>query len=241
MRSSISRRQSTIGLVGKVTFWRLDFCWLDLLTFCKLDFLQIRFGDILQIRFGWKLFLRKIIRTLMQSRSVVSPDSVRNGECSPSPSGAVSRDLGGSSRELGGSSREVGASSSQEGSDLKSFSSSSDARSRERWRSMARRGSFAEGNHQDILGQESWFNISWGRISGSGSGYPGTGARISFNDNILSGQNGSGAKRKSERKGSSSAGEIHWHSKIWNLADARFILSRRMKASRREVHILCAI
>ena len=146
MRSSISRRQSTIGLVGKVTFWRLDFCWLDLLTFCKLDFLQIRFGDILQIRFGWKLFLRKIIRTLLQSRSVVSPDSVRNGECSPSPSGAVSRDLGGSSRELGGSSREVGASSSQEGSDLKSFSSSSDARSRERWRSMARRGSAAEGH-----------------------------------------------------------------------------------------------
>ena len=50
--------------------------------------------------------------------------------------------------------------------------------------------------------------ISWDRISGSG--YPVAGTRIPFthNDNLLSGQNGSGAKRKSERKGSSSAGEI---------------------------------
>ena len=218
MRSSISRRQSTIGLVGKVTFWRLDFCWLDLLTFCKLDFLQIRFGDILQIRFGWKLFLRKIMRTLLQSRSVVSPDSVRNGECSPSPSGAVSRDLGGSSRELGGSSREVGASSSQEGSDLKSFSSSSDARSRERWRSMARRGSFAEGNHQDILGQESWFNISWGRISGSGSGYPGTGARIPFMTIFCQVRTGLG--RRENQNGRGQARRVRfilfprWHSNV---------------------------
>ena len=165
--------------------------------------------------------MRKIIRTLLQSRSVVSPDSVRNGECSPSPSGAVSRDLGGSSRDLGGSSREVGASSSLEGSDLKSFSSSSDARSRERWRSMARRGSFAEGNHQDILGRSSY----------------------SIHDNLLSGQNGSGAKRKSERKGSSSAGEIHTFSslafKCIKSGIRKIHTFQRMKASRRENHIYC--
>merc|ERR1711974_464116 len=96
MRSSINRRQSTIGLVGK-------------------------------------------------SQSVVSP--VRNDEGSPSPGGASSTPV----RSL-------------EGSDLKSYSNS-DTRSRERWRSMARRGSVAEGQ--------------------SGC---------------------SGAKRKSERKGSGSAG-----------------------------------
>ena len=116
----------------------------------------------------------------MQNPSFDSP--VRNGEGSPSPGGAASRDLGGSSREagatlrnLGGSSREVGGSSreagatsrnlggssrevggsfrevgassspirSLDGSDQKS--SNSDARSRERWRSVARRGSLAEG------------------------------------------------------------------------------------------------
>jgi len=100
MRSSINRRQSTIGLVGKST-------------------------------------------------SVGSP--ARNGDGSPSPGGA-------SSREVGGSSKEVAGFRSLDGT------SSSDARSRERWRSMARRGSAAEG------------------------------------------QSGSGAKRKSERKGSGSAG-----------------------------------
>ena len=91
---------------------------------------------------------------VLQSQSVVSP--VRNDEGSPSPGGASSRDLGGSSRDLGGSSREIGASSSPirslEGSDLKSYSNS-DTRSRERWRSMARRGSVAEGCYDGILGQ----------------------------------------------------------------------------------------
>merc|ERR1712108_104325 len=128
MRSSINRRQSTIGLVGK-------------------------------------------------SQRVVSP--VRNDEGSPSPGGASSRDLGGSSRDLGGSSREIGASSSPvrslEGSDLKSYSNS-DTRSRERWRSMARRGSVAEGQ------------------SGCSSG----------------------AKRKSECKGSGSAGRPP-RSNYWRL------------------------
>ena len=224
MRSSISRRQSTIGLVGKVTFWRLDFCWLDLLTFCKLDFLQIRFGDILQIRFGWKLFLRKIMRTLLQSRSVVSPDSVRNGECSPSPSGAVSRDLGGSSRELGGSSREVGASSSQEGSDLKSFSSSSDARSRERWRSMARRGSVNEGNHQDILGQDIRIRISCGRNSYS--------IHSQWQSSIRSERVWGKEKIRTEGVKLGGWDSNFWHSKVWTLSDARFILFRRMKDSR---------
>merc|ERR1712032_902270 len=136
MRSSINRRQSTIGLVGK-------------------------------------------------SPRGVSP--VRHSEGSSSPGGVSSRELGGSSRELGGSSRELGGSSreigasssspirSLDGSDLKSFSSS-DARSRERWRSMARRGSVAEG------------------------------------------QSGSGAKRKSERKGSSSAGSCRPpRSNYWRL------------------------
>ena len=156
---------------------------------------------------------------MLQSRSVVSPDSVRNGECSSSPSGAVSRDLGGSSRDLGGSSRELGGSSpirSLDGSEQKSFSSSSDARSRERWRSMARRGSVNEGNHQDILGQDIRIRISW------------AGTRIPFthNDNLLSGQNGSGAKRKSERKGSSSAGEIQTFGirkyELWQTQDSYF-------------------
>ena len=110
---------------------------------------------------------------ILQSQSVVSP--VRNNDGSPTPGGATSRDLGGSSRDLGGSprdlgglSREVGASSSPirsvDGSDLKSYSNS-DTRSRERWRSircvfsisnsrwrsMARRGSVAEGHYKDIL------------------------------------------------------------------------------------------
>ena len=82
--------------------------------------------------------------------------------------GGSSRDLGGLSRDLGGFSREVGVSSSPirsvDGSDLKSYSNS-DTRSRERWRSircvfsisnsrwrsMARRGSVAEGHFKDIL------------------------------------------------------------------------------------------
>ena len=129
MKSSINRRQSTIGLIGKVTFCIL----LDLAGKYCFD---------------------------LQNPSVDSP--VRNGDGSPSTGSSASRDLGGSSREAGGSSRdlggfstrEVGGSSrepgtssspirSQGGSDLKSYNS--DARSRERWRSMARRGSLAEG------------------------------------------------------------------------------------------------
>ena len=69
----------------------------------------------------------------LQSTSVGSP--ARNGDGSPSPGGASSREVGGSSKEVAGSSFR-----SLDGT------SSSDARSRERWRSMARRGSAAEGN-----------------------------------------------------------------------------------------------
>lgn len=134
MRSSINRRQSTIGLVGK-------------------------------------------------SPRGVSP--VRHSEGSSSPGGTTSRELGGSTRELGGSSRELGGSSRELGgsssSPIRSLDGSgSDARSRERWRSMARRGSAAEGQSPS--------------------------------------QSGSGAKRKSERKGSSSAGSCRPpRSNYWRL------------------------
>ena len=117
----------------------------------------------------------------MQSQSVVSPVRNDDGSPTPGGAssrdlggssrdlGGSSRDLGGLSRDLGGLSREVGASSSPirsvDGSDLKSYSNS-DTRSRERWRSircvfsisnsrwrsMARRGSVAEGHFKDILG-----------------------------------------------------------------------------------------
>ena len=71
----------------------------------------------------------------LQSTSVGSP--ARNGDGSPSPGGA-------SSREVRGSSKEVAGFRSLDGT-------SSDARSRERWRSMARRGSAAEGNDGDYV------------------------------------------------------------------------------------------
>ena len=81
----------------------------------------------------WLLFKVEADRNdFLQSTSVGSP--ARNGDGSPSPGGASSREVGGSSKEVAGSSFR-----SLDGT-------SSDARSRERWRSMARRGSAAEGN-----------------------------------------------------------------------------------------------
>ena len=86
----------------------------------------------------WLLFKVEEDRNdFLQSTSVGSP--ARNGDGSPSPGGASSREVGGSSKEVAGSSFR-----SLDGT-------SSDARSRERWRSMARRGSAAEGNDNDYV------------------------------------------------------------------------------------------
>ena len=87
----------------------------------------------------WLLFKVEGDRNdFLQSTSVGSP--ARNGDGSPSPGGASSREVGGSSKEVAGSSFR-----SLDGT------SSSDARSRERWRSMARRGSAAEGKDGDYV------------------------------------------------------------------------------------------